>query len=251
MNQPKGLSFLQSVPEKVTAIFVEFHVELDKARKTAMVYVGAPPDEIRKAESKSAELQRKAKEDALTKLTELLSQVNSQEKRAQKDIDLELGFRVDSSDTQENLLREMRENSAWQRIKPILDREDVFSVSNALSGLIKDFALASDKDSISVIRKELPMYVRARFPKDDILSEAIDAFERALSDTLPEAVEALRYQSDLRTGVYQLRTAINYAEYAIKKDELEFPMPVWEQGKTEIVTTKGASAANYKNSAQL
>ncbi len=40
----------------------------------------------------------------------------------------------------------MREPAGWDRLKPLLDREDEFTLPKALGTLIKDFALASDKD---------------------------------------------------------------------------------------------------------
>jgi hypothetical protein len=248
MNKPKSFESLQNYPDKIVAVFVDYHEAMNKARKAATVPVGASGDQIRAAQDKLADLSQKAENDSLTLYSNLLAAVNSHEKSAQKEIDLSLGFRVDSADTQENLLREMRERSAWERIKPVLDREDVFSISNSLGALVRDFALSHDKDSLSVIRRELPLYLRARFPKDDIFTEAIDAFERALADTLPEAVSALTFQRELRSGVYQLRMAISYAEYAIKQNELEFVIPVWEKGKNVVVTTTGSRDLTVKDS---
>lgn len=238
-----NLRYLRTTPEQIVKIFTGYHKQLEKDRQMHRIFLGANPAEIRDATARQSEAMQKTKANVLTDLEKEREILKTRVHGIDTDIAPALGYRLDSKDTNENLLRENRMSAAWTRLKPVLDGRDEYQLPEKVSELVKSFGASADDDSIAVLRRELPLYVEGRFSgKEAIVPEVMDAFDVALAGANAEAQEALSIKRELETGSCQLRMAIDYCEYAIKNEELSFPMPEWEAGKTAIVGINGVES---------
>jgi hypothetical protein len=250
----KVMDRLRSLPESIVNVFTEYHKKIDVINRQSTVAIGSSGDEIRAAENRKAERTRAARDEAIKELHNLRDVIGERETIVRKQIELGLGLRLDSDDASENLLRETRMNQAWARLKPILDQAEPLNVSETVDRLTRQFAAAGDADSLATLRRELPLYITGRVPERDardVSEMTMQRFDQALGETSAEGAQALTYKRELDPGVYQLRAAINYTEYAITHNELSYPLPGWKKGETFIVNQNGMEKGTSKNAFQL
>ncbi len=245
-----SFDYLRSVPQLLTDIFKK-HVESDlRIRNKPRVWAGAKQSDIFKAETDKQTELNDLKIQTLQKLADVRQEAHNKQDTATRYLDRELGARVPTADVQQNLLIEAREQKAWTRIKPLLDRHnDIDSLTGELKTLVSGFILtpdaspgaydSSDYDSISAMKKELPFYIRGKFSEKEAeiyTEQSINAIEDALAEIRPEYSEAVNLKKELRTGMIQLNTAINYVKYAVEQNEPEVIIPVWEKGETATIS---------------
>lgn len=250
----ENLEKLQAIPAKIAEIFTKYHETLSEIRRQAVVSVDATHSEREEAANARNTAMRNAKEETFEQLKTKREMIDIYGKNLNKQINIGLGLRPDSADTNENLLRESRMTAAWNRIKPILDREEITSIEKKIGELAKSFGAGGDADSIAVLLRELPLYLEIRFAARDakqMLPIVLDHLYNGLAGQTAEAQEALGYKRELETGMYQLKMAVNYCESAVKNDEASFPMPTFKKGETLIVDTRGAHPATAKNTSKI
>lgn len=248
MNNAKienQFAYFRGLPEELTKIWTS-HVEADlKIRQKERLSSDMTRQDILDAERDKQKELNALKEKTLGKISAIRGQLDSREIVVSGELDKELGVTVPGADATANLLQETREGKAWTRIKPILDKhKDSTALVNEIKSLVLHFVSAavdsknndsSDYDSIGAMRKELPFYYKSRFSgkeAETFLNEAIDVLESAMADMRPEFREAVNLRKELRTGLSQMNTALNYIQYAVEHNEPPVIIPAWEKGKT-------------------
>lgn len=243
---------LEKIHETIAKIFTDYRAALDKARKMTFVQAGASGEEIRAAEASIADKRQKASESALTEINERRDLLAEIEKTSMRQIEFGLGLRLDGEDQTANLLRENRMTAAWNRIKPILDREEDLHVFRRVGELVKTFGENNDMDSVAALKRELPLYLEGRSPEhgDYMTKESMEALDDALAGSRPESRDAVSFKRKLESGLLHLRFSLNAVESAIQKNELELVVSSFN-GENFIVGENGMEKATFKNTFQL
>lgn len=244
-----SFDYLRGIPALLSEIFKN-HVALQlKIRNKERLSSSATQNDLFKAETDKKNELAASKDETLKKLADVREEAKSKEEMATRQLDRALGMGAPSSNATDNLLSETREQKAWDRIKPILDRQsDIDAMRGEIKALVSGFIKKaddslvyydSDFDAVSALRKELPFYVKGRFSgaeADLYTTQSIEAIEEALAGIRPEYKEAVDLKKELRSGMTMINTALNYVAHAVENNEPEAIIPGWT--KDEVLTLK-------------
>jgi hypothetical protein len=239
-----SFDYLRGIPAALAEIFKNHAANQLKIRNKERLSSNSSQNDMFKAETDKKNEFAASKDETLKKLADIGEEAKSKEEMANRHLDRALGMRAPSGDVQQNLLTETREQKAWERIKPILDRHsDVDTLASEIKSLVSGFILkedstpgaydGSDFDSVSSLRKELPFYIKGRSSDAEAglyLEQSINALEEALADIRPEYREAVNLKKELRTGMVMINTALTYVKHAVENNELEVVIPTWTKG---------------------
>ncbi len=239
-----SFDYLRGIPAALAEIFKTHAANQLRIRNKERLSAGASQTDMLKAETDKKNELAAAKDETLRKLAGVREEAKSKEEMANRHLDRALGMRAPSGDVQENLLTETREQKAWARIKPLLDRySEIDLLASEIKSLVSGFILkedttpgaydGSDFDSVSSLRKELPFYIKGRFSgseADLYLEQSINALEEALASVRPEYAEAVALKKELRTGMSMIDLALTYVKHAVENNEPEAIIPTWTKG---------------------
>lgn len=239
-----SFDYLRGIPALLSEIFKNHAANQLKIRNKERLSSSATQNDMFKAETDKKNELAASKDATLKKLADIQEEAKSKEEMASRHLDRALGMRAPSGDTQEDLLTETREQKAWERIKPILDRHSgADQLTSEIKWLVSSFikkvdptpGSEDDSDYVSVtsLRKELPFYIKGRFFGSEaelIITESINALEEALASIRPEYREAVDLKKELRTGMTMVNMALTYVKYAVESNESEVIIPTWKKG---------------------
>jgi hypothetical protein len=181
-----------------------------------------------------------AQQSALDELDELEAQVDAEIGRVRSAVEAEL--HPTPSNTDEQLLQEMRRGRAWDRLVRILDAEydRSRSIYSALEDAI-DLAREEGGETFLVLRSELGPWVQAH---DEGLRAPVyrqhvyTAMKDYLNGSQLEAIEVLE---EMERGSQRIGEALNLTRQAIRGGrvalDLAGSIPGWEVGNDIEVST--------------
>lgn len=237
-----NLTNLRTVNKRVADTFKNWGARNQAISKKPRLHYGATPEEIQRAENaKRAELAA-SRETALGELREIRKHVEIYHRGLVQDIGKVLD-RPAPKDTNEALLREMREQRAWSRYKQILDLETSPGKAQAKAQEFAAAALAAgDEDGFAAIRAEMPTYLTARADEASV-PIFLGALDESLAKAKPELAPALAARAEIVRGLPWVNTAVNHAEHHIQKGDLNAHLIAWDGSVEQINLEAPATAA--------
>lgn len=246
----QSFDYLRGIPSLLAELFKSHAERQLRIRNKERLPFGASQNDIFKAETDKKNELEALKTETLEKLADIIQTAKTRQESAEKHLDRELGMRVPADNVTENLLIETREQKAWARIKPLLDRHsEIEALTSEIKTLVSGFINPkddspgaydmSDYDSVSALKKELPFYIKGRFSpreSDIYIEQSINALEDALAAVRPEYREAVNIKKEMRAGMQQINLAFIYVRDAVENNEPEVLIPIWE--KNEVATLK-------------
>jgi hypothetical protein len=226
------LASLRGKIDKIDELFKQATGALIKLRNSPRLTMGATTSEIDQARREIEEAERQVRDAAARDLEELKGETERQRAEVMKAILRAIG-RPEPAGATEALLREQRELRAWNRIKPMLDREPSSypAIWTRTRSLALEAIAAGDDDALAALRVEIGTYLMGRG-----LSNVDATNGRAQLDTLiggerPAVAAALALQREVEQGIYAVLLAVNYVTHAIKTGSMMITVLGWD-GKT-------------------
>lgn len=119
--------------------------------------------------------------------------------------------RRQDSDVQQAILRELREQRAWARIRPLLDQADQTALLAHVQNLAQRAGRDGDDVTLSALEAELPAYLEAR-GLGSYAQPAVQAITQAGLPHLPPAArQAIKVGQELAEGWPRLMAAFQMA----------------------------------------
>jgi hypothetical protein len=204
---------LRAVPEQAAAIAIEVQ------RQVAQISLD---DRLSPAGKKDAENQ--ARNKGLQQLDQLYQSALDDVRSLEQAIDQATAR--PAGDAQEQLLRELQVQRAWQRAARLLDAmPDGPAVARQLDALIQDAARVGDRAMLQALREEVPAYLQARrMPDLDVLDRIAEAEAPHLP---PVARAALQVEKQARAGWPRVQAAIQMARNNVSGMGGLYSLPGW------------------------
>ncbi len=169
------------------------------------------------------------KEGVLEELNALKSEADRLKMVADREIYAAMG-RPAPKDTSEELLREMREGRAWDRIKGYLDTKSRDDLVPEARKVVRENLLQGDEDAVEALRRELPVYLKTR---GEVPDHATLIITEEYGKHNPNVAVSQAAKAELEAGMYNLQFAITHTREAVKADKPGVTIALWEKGKTE------------------
>lgn len=207
------LTRLREVPDRVARLLAEYEqqrVRIERQHKLAP----GPSDDP-------------AKSDAVPELAGLrqsvqarLDQIRAETRLRARRLDRAVASAIDrppARGEKASLLREVREQRAWGRLRGILDglESGTPELLAGIRGLTTELLVAGDDDGLAALRTELPAYLRAR-GADTQIESALDSLNEAVAAVRPGAAAAWQLKREVDLLLPHLTKQLDAAEEAIR-----------------------------------
>lgn len=236
MTTPFKSSFLdalRAMPAKMKSLFVQYGTDRLTIGSKPRLSQHANNDEIQQAQNAIRSELASLKKKALADVEDLRALVAKEADGVRGVIAVALQ-RAEPKDTQEALLRELREQRAWARNKSLLDQASVAETTARVSEMVETALLANDDDTLSALRAELPSYLTAR-QGAELVPGIDDMMTQKLAQHRPHLKPALEARKEVEQGIYNLTLNLNYLTHNIEKDEPYVIFSGWEKNTAETI----------------
>lgn len=221
-----GLSLLRAIPQRLAELLKKHFQERLRINKSPRLHSGATTDENEAARQGLATELAKLAETTLASIVGLRQEASKWATAAESDVNRRMG-RPAPADTNEALLREMREQRAWARVRPLLDQVEPSALNDAVAGHALQALANGDDDTLFALRAELPAYAQAK-GASELLPVILTAIDDTMGKARPEILTALTERRELARGMKRLQTIFGHAEFAVSQGELVADVPAWD-----------------------
>lgn len=236
-NPNPALETLRGLPQRIADLLKKHGEERIRIASHQRLSNRATTDETVAAQQRQTEEEAALVTRTLESITALRAEADKSNHAAQLDVNRRSG-RPEPADSNEALLREMREQRAWARLKPLLDQTEPAALHTAVGGYVIRALAEGDDDTIFALRAELPAYTEAK-GVGDIAAAIVTVLDDAVAQSRPGVSDALRERRELEGGMKRLLTGFTYAEHAVINRELSAMIPGWDKQSDVIVVQCG------------
>jgi len=236
------LASLRGKIDRIETIYKDAIAKITKLLNDPSVSVRMTTDEVKTAKEQTDKAVEAVKEIAIIELRKLKTETEKERDTVMSGIKGALG-RPEPANATEALLREQRENRAWARLKPLLDRElpQLGPLLKRAKELTLEAIAAGDEDGIAVLRAELRHYLQGRGIDEAGAVGAVRQVDDLLGSERPTVAAALALQREIEKGVYSIVLGVNYASNAIQKGTPVFALPEWNGTGARTITRSGVA----------
>src|SRR5437867_6184920 len=150
-----SLELLRAIPQRIVNLLNEHGQQRQRINAAPRVRSGATADQNFAAQQQMTRDLEALNQSTLENIVRLRTETASLEQTTATSLNRELG-RPAPSDTNEALLREIREQRAWERIRPLLDQVAPTALELAAREHARAALAMNDDDTLVALRAELP-----------------------------------------------------------------------------------------------
>jgi hypothetical protein len=220
-----GLNLLRALPLRLVALLQGHGEQRQRIATQQRISTRASADENVAAQQRQAQELTTLNEKTQASIAELRGEATKWKTAAESDISRRLG-RPAPADSNEALLREMREQRAWARVRPLLDQVQPLTLDKAVGEHVMKALANGDDDTLFALRAELPAYVEAR-GASEIMPVILSVLDGKMAEVRPGVSDVLRERRELEVGMRRLLTGFAQAEYMVKQGDFSTVIPAW------------------------
>lgn len=133
--------------------------------------------------------------------------------------------------TEDALLEEIRRQRAWERVRPLIEGQDVYQ---AVEEVATDAASRNDLATIRALREELPSFLKATGSQalEEVSLKMLSRIELPLLG--PAERRAHEYREEFRLGSAYLQTTFGLVRSAIDQGHTSVTVANWDRSVTEF-----------------
>lgn len=148
---------------------------------------------------------------------------------------IDTAFRRQDGDPALELLREVREDRAWDRTKPVLDRyPEPNELRQGVLAVAAEAARSADRPTLDALRHELPAYLASRKLEHYASTLLVDLDRVDADGSTPVARAAIALRADLETGWIRLVPSFDITRRCIAQREGLAVLPGFRPGQRVI-----------------
>ncbi len=241
-NQPvdtasASLNLLRAMPQRIVNLLNEHGQQRPRINAAPRLASGATADQNVAAQQQMTRDLAALNQSTLENIVRLRTETTSLEQTTVTSLNRELG-RPAPSDTNEALLREIREQRAWDRVRPLLDQVEPLALDLAVREHARTALAMNDDDTLFALRAELPAYAKAK-GVSETAPIILAAFDEEMAQVRPSISTALQAKRELETGMRRLQVGFTQAEYMVKRGEFSTVIPSWDAKVPDLIVNAG------------
>ncbi len=241
-NQPAdttiaSLSLLRAMPQRIVKLLSEHGQQRQRINAAPRVRSGATADQNVAAQQQMTRDLEALNQTTLESIVRLRTETVSLEQATETSLNREMG-RPAPSDTNEALLREIREQRAWDRVRPLLDQVEPLALDLAVREHTRTALAMNDDDTLFALRAELSAYAKAK-GVSETAPIILAAFDEEMAQVRPNISTALQAKRELETGMRRLQVGFTQAEHMVNTGEFSTVIPSWDAKVPDLIVNAG------------